>query len=183
MPSKYLMYNDVFTGIYDSTVDSSERYVFTDAGKKMSQYVDNPKWGYIFKLAKALAELLELKFDLGVKTRSAYSARNKEELKELATKIYPQVIERAKVLYETLRVQYYKENKPNGFEIQDIRFGGFVKRLENCSRIILDYCDGKLEKIEELDQKVVDYINGTDTHVKGAFMENGYCDEASVLTL
>ena len=80
-------------------------------------------------------------------------------------------------------MQYYKENKSNGFEIEDIRFGGIVKRLENCSRIILEYCDGKLDRIEELDQKVVDYLTGEDEHVKGAFTENGYCDESSVLTL
>ena len=47
----------------------------------------------------------------------------------------------------------------------------------------MDFYNGKLDRIEELDQKVVDYINGTDTHVKGAFMENGYCDESSVLRI
>ena len=182
-PSKYLLYNDVFAGYYDSTVDQSERYVFTDAAKKMAQYVDHPEWGYIFKVAKALAEVMEYKFDLGVRTRDAYGKGDKEELRKLANEVYPLVAKRVEELYEVFRVQYYKENKPNGFEVEDVRFGGLVRRLKNCTRIVNDYCDGKLERIEELDQKVVDYIDGTDTYVKGAFMENGYCDESSVLRI
>ena len=182
-PSKYLLWNDVFTGIYDSTVDQSERHVFTEAYKEMAKHKGDEKWGYIFDLVEKLALLLEEKFDLGVRTRQAYSAKDKDALRKLATEVYPLVAKRSEDLYQALRVQFYKENKPNGFEIEDIRFGGFVKRLENCSRIILDYCDGKLETIEELDQKVVDYLTGEDTFVKGAFTENGYCDEASVLTL
>lgn len=180
-PSKYLLYNDVFAGFYDSTVDQSERCVFTDAAKTTSQYTEHPKWGYVFKVVNALAELMEIKFDLGVKTREAYHNCDKESLKKLATETYPLVIKRVENLYKVFRTQYYKENKPNGFEVEDIRFGGLIKRLENCSQILMDFYNGKLDRVEELDQKVVDYLDGTDTHVKGAFMENGYCDESSVL--
>jgi len=182
-PSKYLLWNDVFTGIYDSTVDQAERHIFTEAAEEMAKYKGDKKWGYIFNMVEKLALVLEEKFDLGVRTRQAYSAKDKDALRELATKVYPLVSKRIEDFYQALRVQYYKENKSNGFEIEDIRFGGIVKRLENCSRIILEYCDGKLDRIEELDQKVVDYLTGEDEHVKGAFTENGYCDESSVLTL
>jgi hypothetical protein len=47
--------------------------------------------------------------------------------------------------------------------------------------MLLDYCDGKLDRLEELEQKQYDYLDGTVEHVKGAFMENAYRDEVSVL--
>ena len=65
----------------------------------------------------------------------------------------------------------------------DVRFGGLVRRLQNCANLLLEYCDGKVEKLEELEQKIVDYIDGSDTYTTGAFMENGYTDEVSVLRL
>lgn len=182
-PSKYLLFNDVFAGIYDSTVDDTERYVFTDAAKKMQPYVQDEQWGYIFRLIKALAEVMELKFDLGVRTRRAYSQGDKEELRNLASNVYPVVAERVEKLYRALREQYYIENKQNGFELQDARFGGLVKRLQNCSEMLLDYCDGKLDRLEELEQKQYDYLDGTPEHTKGAFMENAYRDEVSVLKI
>ena len=182
-PTKYLLYNDAFAGIYDSTVDESERKVFIDAAKKLSQYVDHPVWGGLFKTAKAHAKLMEYKFDLGVKTRRAYKSGDKKELKRLAKKIYPIVIKKVKAFYLTFREQWYKENKPNGFEIQDIRFGGLMNRLTNCRRLLLDYLSGKVDRLEELDQKIVDYYDGTENLTKGAFFENAFSDEASVLTL
>ena len=93
------------------------------------------------------------------------------------------VCERVEKLYRALREQYYIENKQNGFEVEDVRFGGLVKRLLNCKEMLLDFCQGKLDRLEELEQKQYDYLDGTVEHVKGAFTENGYRDEVSVLKL
>lgn len=182
-PTKYLLYNDVFAGMYDSTVDQSERHIFQEAAEVLVPYLNEPKWGYIFRKAKALAEVMEYKFDLGVRTRKAYLANDKDELRNLANNVYPLVAKRIEKFYETFREYWYLENKQNGFEVMDVRFGGLLQRLKNCARLLLDYCDGKVERLEELEQKIVDYIDGSDTYTTGAFMENGYTDEVSVLRL
>ena len=182
-PTKYLLYNDVFAGIYDSTVDQSERHIFQEAAEVLIPYLDHPKWGYIFRKAKALAEVMEYKFDLGVRTRKAYREDDKAELRNLANNVYPLVAARIEKFYETFREYWYLENKQNGFEVMDVRFGGLIQRLKSCSTLLLEYCDGKVTKLEELEQKIVDYIDGSDTYTTGAFMENGYTDEVSVLSL
>ena len=182
-PTKYLLYNDVFAGMYDSTIDQSERHIFTDVAKALNPYVNDPKWGYIFRKTKALAEVMEYKFDLGVRTRKAYSERDKKQLKYLANKVYPLVIKRIKKFYKAQREYWYLENMQNGFEVEDVRFGGLIQRLENCRALLKEYCAGKIERLAELEQKIVDYIDGSDTYTQGAFMENGYMDEVSVLRL
>ena len=182
-PTKYLLYNDVFAGMYDSTIDQSERHIFQDAAQALVPYLNDEKWGYIFRKAKALAEVMEYKFDLGVKTRKAYLAKDVAEMRNLANNVYPLVVERIETFAETFREYWYRENKQNGFEVMDVRFGGLIRRLKNCARLLLEYCDGKVEKLEELEQKIVDYIDGSDQYTTGAFMENGYADEVSVLHL
>ena len=182
-PTKYMLYNDVFAGMYDSTIDQSERHIFTEAALGLRPYVNDPNWGYIFRKAKALAEVMEYKFDRGVRTRKAYSEGNKKQLKHLANKVYPLVIKRIKKFYKAQRKYWYLENMQNGFEVEDIRFGGLIKRLENCRALLKEYCAGKIERLAELEQKIVDYIDGSDAYTMGAFMENGYADEVSVLRL
>lgn len=182
-PTKYLLYNDVFAGIYDATVDESERYVFTNAAKRLEPYVKDKKWGGIFRTAKALAEVLEYKFDLGIKTRRAYQTGDIKELKKLANKVYPLVIRRVEKLYRVFQEQYYAECKQNGFEVQDMRFGGLKKRLENCRDLLLKYCNGKIDRLNELEQKIVDYFDGSDNIVTGALFENGHVDEVSSLPI
>lgn len=182
-PTKYLLYNDVFAGMYDSTIDQSERHIFTDVAKALNPYVNDPKWGYIFRKTKALAEVMEYKFDLGVRTRKAYSEGDKKQLKCLANKVYPLVIKRIKKFYKAQREYWYLENMQNGFEVEDVRFGGLIQRLENCRTLLKEYCAGKIPRLAELEQKIVDYIDGSDTYTQGAFMENGYMDEVSVLRL
>jgi hypothetical protein len=169
--------------MYDSTIDQSERHIFQEAAEVLVPYLNEPKWGYIFRKAKALAEVMEYKFDLGVRTRKAYLANDKEEMRNLANNVYPLVAERIEKFYETFREYWYRENMQNGFEVMDVRFGGLLQRLKNCARLLLDYCDGKVERLAELEQKIVDYIDGSDTYTTGAFMENGYTDEVSVLRL
>ena len=90
-PTKYLLYNDVFAGMYDSTIDQSERHIFQEAAEVLIPYLNEPKWGYIFRKAKALAEVMEYKFDLGVRTRKAYRENDKKELRNLANNVYPLV--------------------------------------------------------------------------------------------
>ena len=60
-----------------------------------------------------------------------------------------------RIFYETFRTQWYTVNKTYGFEIQDLRLGGLILRMESCRERLLDYCDGKINKIEELEEPVM----------------------------
>ena len=56
-----------------------------------------------------------------------------------------------KKFYAAFRTQWMKENKPYGFEIQDLRLGGLAQRFEVCRDLIGEYLNGKRESIDELE--------------------------------
>ena len=52
------------------------------------------------------------------------------------------------------------ENKPQGFDIQDIRFGGLLQRIESCGGRLLSYCNDEIESIPELDETILQGDHG-----------------------
>lgn len=180
-PCKYLLYNDPFVGIYDSTVYRDEKHIFVDTVQTLKKWTKHKKWGYIFKTVQKLAEILAYKFDLGLVTRELYKAGDKDNLRALANGTYTKIIKLLKEFYPLFRKQWYSEYMHHHFEIQDYRFGGIVKRMENCRQMLIDYCDGKYERLDELEEKIVDYLDGTDEFRRGAILENGFNDEYSIL--
>ncbi|MBQ2999734.1 MAG: hypothetical protein IJD64_04665, partial [Clostridia bacterium] len=66
--------------------------------------------------------------------------------------------------------QWMCENKACGFDIQHQRFGGLLFRLDACRKRILDYTDGKLDTIEELEEKLLPYGEAEESG-----MYNGVC--------
>ena len=58
--------------------------------------------------------------------------------------------------YEVYREQWLAENKPFGFEVQDLRLGGLCKRIRHCGERLQAYLDGALDRIEELEAPVLD---------------------------
>lgn len=56
--------------------------------------------------------------------------------------------------YYAFRRQWFTENKPHGFEVHDIRFGGLIMRLKSCKDRLNDYISGKIGNIPELDDEI-----------------------------
>ena len=56
-------------------------------------------------------------------------------------------------LIETFSVQWDKEMRPFGFEIQTARFGTLLLRLKYVKKKIKDYLKGKIGSIGELEEK------------------------------
>jgi hypothetical protein len=83
----------------------------------------------------------------------------------------PKSMERLDYFYEVYTEQWMEENKPFGFEIQDLRMGGLSRRVKHCRDRLQAYVDGKLMHIEELEAPVLD-IQG----------EQNVCGEALLYT-
>ena len=113
------------------------------------------KYGYIFKNLSALCRVLEIKYELGIKTREAYKNGDKKALESLAKCEYKELIKRIKAFHDTLENQWMAENKGYGFEIHSARLGGLCQRIESCAKRILQYTSGKIEKIEELEEEIL----------------------------
>lgn len=151
-PSKYLLFNDLFIGVYDFTVrdDLSQRYV--DVSEKLAKSINGRKYDYLFDMEKKLLEVLARKCDLGVCLRRAYQTDDRETLGKITEQELPIIKQDLKVFFEAFRTMWLKENKPFGLEVQEQRFGGLLYRMETCEARLRAYLKGEVDKIEELDE-------------------------------
>ena len=161
---KPLLYADPFMGIFDKNIEKEKlpaygeyARILQDAGERAGEY------SYLFETLAALCSVLELKADLGVRTRKAYLAGDLEALAQTA-KDYPEIICRLEVFHRAFCHQWHKENKPNGWEIQDARLGGLMQRLKTCYNRLTAYLSGELERIEELEEEILPWSGSAYIH-------------------
>ncbi len=155
-PAKYLLYNDLFTGLNDYRTEESDGDFYKDAASKLRAVAPKKEYEDIFDTQIALCDLLSVKAGLGVKTRNAYKRGDKALIYKLATEDYALAIERTESFYEAFAKQWNAENKPFGFDIQDLRLGGLIQRLKACRGRLLDYVEGRAESIPELEVELLE---------------------------
>ena len=123
---------------------------------------NNNDFGYLFATMRSLCDVLAIKFELGAQTRKAYDAKDMNALKEVVGK-YSNLLELLDVFYARFRAQWFIENKPNGFELHDIRLGGLIQRVKHCRDRLNSYIAGELTTLSELDEQLMDDSgNGTE---------------------
>lgn len=157
-PSKYMLYSDYFNGYLDYTVEegTGEKYR-AFAAQLHATAKKSRKYGYVFDTAAKLCDVLQIKYELGLRTRKAYEAGDKAELLRLARNEYVQVAKRIEIFARAFEKQWFADNKPQGFDVQDLRIGGLLRRNDACRRRILDYVSGKIHRIDELEEKLLTY--------------------------
>lgn len=158
-PCKSLLYNDCFLGTLDKDLEDEGELPFAEwtdkiktAGKSMGEFE------YLFTTLSSLGELLEIKYDLGIRTRKAYQKGDTCQLKEIVER-YTETERRLNIFYENFKDLWFRENKPHGWEVQDIRLGGLARRLSYCKETLIAYINGKIENIPELEEEIYNYTN------------------------
>lgn len=154
-PEKYLLYCDPFMGQFDNRVKSGDAAGYADCAARLAVYADHAEYGYLFRSLRALCAFLSVKADLGIRTRAAYLSGDKKAAKALCTD-YDAVLERLDAFYAAYEQQWMHENKPQGFDVVDLRIGGQRQRLLHCRDRLLAYAEGRLDRIEELEEPVLD---------------------------
>lgn len=180
-PCKYMLYNDLFAGVFDSTVNPVDKEKYKSYSRKLKRFDSSSPYYYIFDTLSALCELLYVKYDLGYNTRKAYQAGDKEALKELLPE-YSKLVKKADKFYRKFKELWLKENKPFGLEVIEIRLGGLMLRAESCRKRLEEYLEGKIDKIEELEQRLLDATGDNESpEPKGEVIRyNRYCETATV---
>ena len=154
-PEKYLLYCDPFMGQFDNRVKSGDAAGYADCAARLSRYESHAEYGYLFRSLRALCAFLSVKADLGIRTRAAYLSGDKKAAKALCTD-YDAALERLDAFYAAYEQQWMHENKPQGFDVIDLRIGGQRQRLLHCRDRLLAYAEGRLDRIEELEEPVLD---------------------------
>ena len=121
------------------------------------KYSAHPKYSYY----KLLFEIILKKAGLIDGLQREYKANNKKYLSETAEKTIPELQKLYKRFYEVFGENWLRVNKPFGYEVFAQRFGGIDLRLSYAQKRLLEYCEGKTDRIEELEEEIVTGLNKT----------------------
>ncbi len=168
---KAMLFNDCFLGWKDSAIERVQLVGYDQLVLQLqSAGRRNAEYKYLFDNMVALCKALKYKATLGIDTRRAYQSANKEELQKLV-KRYKQTARAVHNFRKTLRQVWFTENRPYGWEIHEVRLGGLVARLEDCSKRLSDYLQNKVQSIPELEQAILPYgRNDVDCNVYKALV-------------
>lgn len=156
-PSKFLLYQDVLLGIFDSQVKEEFAQNYDSFSKELSNKAKTSKhYSYIYENLANLCNLLSYKADLGIRIRKAYKEGNKKELSDLVNRIST-AIERLDVFHESVKKQWVTECKMFGYEVLDGRLGFLRNRLISAKERINSYLSNQIDRIEELEEDILPF--------------------------
>ncbi len=133
------------SGVYENALRVIEKH---------PDYALHDYYRALFRIVAAKAKLLH-------ELPLAYKNGDKETARRIAQQDIPAIVRDMESFYRIFRAKWRKENKPFGWEKYPIRFAGLAARLKDVGEILLDWADGSIDRIEELDEKRVSGINVT----------------------
>ena len=177
-----LVYGDPLCPISDKHFEGMDlQSYYRGVVEKMTAAEDKGLFAPAFDTVLRVAELLTQKADFGLRLRAAYKGGEKATLAALAAEC-DSIAERIKALRESHRKSWLTYNKPFGWEVFDIRYGGLLMRFDTAKERIRAYLSGELSAIEELEAPSL-RLDGTaedDPRLNSGFLWGGYQKYATV---
>ncbi len=104
------------------------------------------------KHAVAIVKALKKKMALRIALDDAYAKSSGSGLNKVRNMI-PGTIQAFECLSESFRNEWYKKNKPFGFEVIQMRLAGQISRYKELDKRLESFVDGTVDTIHELDEK------------------------------
>lgn len=158
-PSKYLLWQDLLTGLFDAHIEPDTEAMLPAYYSEMEEKWRISKEGMsapfdaLFDTYEKLSAVLSVKSILGVRIKRSYDDGRIEELKTIAGTELPELIHRVEELRLAHRKTWMQTYKAFGWEVLDIRYGGLKARIQSAGDRIADYVDGRVQVLEELEVK------------------------------
>lgn len=161
--TRMLLWDDPLLGMYrrsllarESWRDFSPAAYYAGLAKELAAFAeqDTGEAGSL-TFAHQLAYTLSLKAAAYDELLAAYGGMDKEALADLAETAIPALIAEVKTLWDLHRAVWMAQNKVFGFEVQCVRYGGLLLRLEEVSMRIKQLLSGEIATVEELEVPVV----------------------------
>lgn len=153
--TRVFMWQDILLPMCDGDFEGFDFYDHYDKLEKMykESAVKNPGYKTIFEFYSHLAKVLKVKSNISRDITKAYREKDIEGLTKLKDIKLPALYEDVMSLRKAHRKYHREEYKPIGWEILDIRYGGVLMRIDTAIERIGDYLDGKITKIDELEEE------------------------------
>ena len=163
-PCKYFLYADCFMSVFQNTEKPEYGETYAATARKLKRAAKRAgEYAYLFETLATLCDVLSIKVDICTRTRQAYASGDNAQLDEVLGR-YTKMIKLTEKFYKAFRKQWYTENKPNGFEVQDLRLGGLMQRMAACRDRLTDYRTGTISSIPELEEPIVPFTEGLGLH-------------------
>ena len=150
---KFMLYQDPLVQLFEA--DTQGYAMARHFGSLVTRYaryaVENPEYGLLFDFYTALANALALKCVWHEQAGNAVRSRNREQAAALADGI-PATVEALNTLRVVWRKLWETTNKPNGFEIIEVRLGGVAARMTTAGEKMRAFALGETETIPELEE-------------------------------
>ena len=150
--TRALLYNDPLLGLVDrhyEGMDLSGYYRGVSAEMdRLSGELDI--FAPAYDTIRKLSSLLENKADFGIRLKAAYDRQDQATLATLAAEC-DVILAKLDALKRSHKEAWMAYNKPFGWEVHDIRYGGLAARFQTVKERILAYLAGELTAIEELE--------------------------------
>lgn len=162
--SKILLWQDPLLGLFDKTVEGlglgghyeKVAVKLADVLKKEQRDLDA-----ILDFYQHLAHTLSMKAEFGICLKKAYDEKDEQALQAELAKA-ERLLEALKELRLAHRHVWMEYNKPFGWEVLDIRYGGAIARMATAIDTLKDYLAGTLSEIAELEEEKLPFSNPYD---------------------
>lgn len=176
--NKYLLFNDLLLGTYDQFFKDFNLDNYYKIYKKI-RVNKSIKFYYLFYSLKKLALILNIKCEITWALRKVYQEKNKDKIRDIILGI-DNLIKEFKLFYKAYKKGFLSFSKPQGFDVQDLRFGGTIFRLRHVREILNDYISNKIDVIEELEEEQLDFFgNGKNYKDDLNYIEYSYSANSS----
>lgn len=153
--SKLIFYQDPLLGLYDETIKPYDLTThYDELAEKLSNCHHTEKTKELFSFYQLFAMILANKSSLGIDMRSDYQNNTKENIPKFISQV-EELQRETNLLREKHRDIWFTANKPFGWEILDIRYGGLLTRLESTLVRLKDWQNGDV--IPELEQALLPF--------------------------
>ncbi|MCT1904282.1 beta-N-acetylhexosaminidase [Oceanobacillus sojae] len=153
-PSKLLLWQDILIGLYDANIKNLPlNKHYTELTAKLGKAVErNTNWKLLFDFYKQLSHVLSVKAELGIRMKEIYDKQDRSKLENMMPAL-EDVKNRVDTLRKVHRNLWFSFNKPFGWEIIEIRYGGVLARVDTVMYRLQQYIEGEISKIEELEEE------------------------------
>ena len=157
-PSKFILWQDILTGLFDANIKTLELGKhYRRLYEKLAQ-LQNCESDYIslFDFYKQLAKVLATKAEIGINLKRAYDQKDKQRM-AIHVEQLKSLKEDMKYLHEKHNRLWFELYKPFGWEVLDIRYGGASARIDTAISRIKSWLKDEGVIIEELEAERLVY--------------------------
>lgn len=151
---KKLLWQDVMVGMKDHVLlDRPMSDHYKEMAAKFAEYrKQGGRFEEYLHFAESLFSLMAAKCAIAEQLKPRYMEKDRDYLHIVADRLLPEMSVKVENTRKLHRELWYTTNKPFGFEVIDIRYGGLRTRIDSAIYRLTEYLEGRIPRLEELEE-------------------------------